>query len=119
MTPRVQPVTDIVLALSGPLIWAAHFFVLYLTEAFACAGGETTPTAMVRWIGAIATAAALFALGPLVLGIPKPLTAQVDAPDATAASFAFATPLNLLSMIAIVWTSIPLILMPACLPAPA
>ena len=115
MTPRVQPVTDIVLALSGALIWAGHFFVLYLSEAFACAG-PTTPTGLVRWIGAIATATALFALGLLVLGIPKPLTTQANA---TAASFAFATPLNLLSMIAIVWTSIPLILMPACLPAPA
>jgi len=117
MTPPVRPVTDIVLALSGPLVWAAHFFVLYLTEAFACAG-QPTPAGMVPWIGAIATAAALFALGLLALGIPKPLTAQANAADATAASFAFATPLTLLSMIAIMWTSIPLILMPACLPAP-
>jgi hypothetical protein len=118
MTPRVRPVTDIVLALSGPLIWVAHFFVLYLTEAFVCAG-PAPPAGMVRWIGTIATAAALLALGLLALGIPKPVTAQANIANATAASFSFATPLNCLSMIAIVWTSIPLILVPECLPAPA
>src|SRR5688572_33157322 len=37
MTARRDSMIEIVKALAGPMVWAAHFFFLYLVEAFACA----------------------------------------------------------------------------------
>lgn len=104
-------VIDLVKALTGPIVWSAHFFLLYLAEAFACAGSNL-PTEAVRWSGWVATITALAALA-LYLARVYPFrqndrTAQVEA------AFSFGGPLALLSMVAILWTAIPLLLLPAC-----
>jgi phosphatidylserine synthase len=100
-------------ALAGPSVWAAHFFFLYLTEAFACAG-SSSPTEALRWSGLAATLAALAVLALYLTRVYKfrqqDRTAQVEA------AFIFSAPLALLSMVATLWTAIPLLLLPACAP---
>ena len=111
MNPRPRALTHLLVALTGPIVWAAHFFVLYLTEAFACGGGAAADAA-VRWIGATATLGALSTVA--VWGAQrafrrsKRLSLQEDAP------LAFAAPLTLLSVVAILWSAMPLLLLPAC-----
>jgi hypothetical protein len=117
MNARPKPIVDCMPALAGPLVWAMHFFILYGSEALACTE-PGAPGNAVRWIGAVATIAALTALSLLPLGIRRTLVAPVQEAGSTEASLAFAGPLTLLSMIAIVWTSLPLVMLPACAPAP-
>lgn len=104
-------VIDLMKALAGPIVWAAHFFFLYLTEAFACAGSNS-PTEAVRWSGLAATITALAALA-LYLARVCPFRQQDRTAQAEAA-FNFGAPLALLSMVATLWTAIPLLLLPAC-----
>ena len=106
-------VIDLVKPLTGPIVWAAHFFFLYLTEAFACAG-SSLPAEAVRWSGLVATTTALAALA-LYLARLYPFRQQDRTAQAEAA-FIFGAPLALLSMVAILWTAMPLLLFPACAP---
>ena len=102
-------------ALAGPIVWAAHFFLLYLTEAIACTDQRLT-AGTIRAMGVLVTVAALaLSLGLLLLARARPEASAFAAE--TQQHFAFATPLLLLSMIAIIWTSMPLLLVPACVPA--
>jgi hypothetical protein len=106
-------VIDLVTALTGPIVWAAHFFFLYLTEAFACAGSNL-PAEAVRWSGLVATITALAALA-LYLARVYPFRQRGRTAQAETA-FIFGAPLALLSMVSILWTAIPLLLLPACAP---
>jgi hypothetical protein len=107
MKPRPSSMIDFVKALAGPIVWAGHFFFLYLTEAFAGAGGS--PAAAVRWSGIGATLVALAALAlfsmrsSVVYGRGNSALAEP--------AFPFAKPLIFLSMIAVVWSSLPLFLL--------
>jgi len=106
-------VIDLVKALTGPIVWAAHFFFLYLNEAFQCAGSNS-PTEAVRWSGLVATITAVAALA-LYLARVYPFR-QHDRTAQLEAALSFGGPLALLSMVAIFWTAIPLLLLPACAP---
>jgi hypothetical protein len=93
------------LGLIGPILWAAHFFSLYLAEAFLCAstGADTS----VRIAGGVLTLAAILAL----------LFARSRTAGSPWASLI--RPLIDLSMIAVVWTAIPLAALKTCAPAGA
>ncbi len=108
---RPDSVIDLVKVLIGPIVWAAHFFFLYLTEAFACAGSNSLTDAM-RWSGLAATLAALAVLA-LYFTRVRPLRHQ-DRTARAEPAFNFGAPLALLSMVATLWTAIPLLLLPAC-----
>jgi hypothetical protein len=96
-----------------PLVWAAHFFILYLAEAFACTDSGGNAIA-VRWIGASATIVALAVLAWWGARFPRTARRSGDGCASPDSLFAFAVPLTLLSMLAILWSSIPLFLLPAC-----
>jgi hypothetical protein len=114
MTAQPHSMRAIIGALAGPIVWAGHFFFLYLMEAFACTSQGASASA-VRGTGIAATAAALGVLALLSLRSAR-VSHEPEAvrPEST---FAFAGALTLLSMVAIVWTSAPLFLLPACVPA--
>ena len=116
MTARRDSMIEIVKALAGPMVWAAHFFFLYLVEAFACAAHGVS-TGAVRWVGISATAVALGALALLALGSTRASSSPREGTVQDGSPAALARPRILLSMVAIVWTSAPLLLLPACMPA--
>jgi hypothetical protein len=105
----------IIKALAGPIVWAAHFFFLYLVEAFLCPAGGAF-TGAIRWAGIAATAAALSLLALLALSSARASDGLSDG-TAKEGPLAFARPLTLLSMVAVAWTSAPLFVLPACVPA--
>jgi hypothetical protein len=58
MTTEAQPLSRLLLALTGPILWALHFFIVYGLEAVVCARAHS-PIATMQWIVAIATTAAV------------------------------------------------------------
>lgn len=66
MSAKTAPFSDFVLALAGPIVWAAHFFIVYGLEAAVCARAES-PAFTMRWIVAAATAAAVAGLAALLI----------------------------------------------------
>lgn len=109
MNGQPLPLSSLLFALAGPIVWAAHFFTLYLSEAFACT--DRGGAAAVHWIGTGATIVALAALA--VWGARFP-TSPGGSREGSASLFAFAPPLTVLSMLAILWSAMPLFLLPAC-----
>ena len=105
MSARVYTVGQTLLGLIGPIIWAAHFFSLYLAEAFLCvsAGADTS----VRIAGGGLTLAAIVAL----LYARRRTTMSQWAH--------LIRPLIDLSILAVVWTAIPLLALKTCTPAGA
>ena len=116
MSTYPRPMSDLLLALTGPIVWAGHFFSLYLTEALLCSTPALAAGAQVRWIGAGLT---FIALGGLVaFALRHRHDFHLFAGDAAGASAAlsFAGPLTIVSILAVLWTSLPLFLLPACAP---
>jgi hypothetical protein len=64
MTAR--PLTDFAIVLTGPIVWAAHFFVLYGAESLVCTQAAS-PSQALQWINIVATAAALGTLAVLLV----------------------------------------------------
>src|SRR3546814_11085129 len=106
-------------ALAGRLIWAAHFLLIYGFAALACARGF----ADVRLLGAgvvplivgAATAVAILAVAAMLLlallGPGKENAAARGGPRFLRWMTALVSGL---SLVAIVWTGLPVLLLPAC-----
>ena len=112
--PALTFTRTFLLMFSGPLIWAAHFLFIYVLNGVVCA----RPTAQVGWFGIgatswginVASIVAIGAIGAIQLRIKARQTAA-DNPDFVA--WMTAT-LSLLSVIAIIWETLPVFLVPAC-----
>jgi hypothetical protein len=113
MTSGSRPLTDLLFAFAGPIVWAGHFFGVYLTEALLCPTEGSATQATVRSIGGVLTVLALAVL--LAFAIRH----RRDDPTGRSAALFFAFPLTLLSVLAVLWTSLPLWVLPACAPGGA
>jgi hypothetical protein len=113
MTSGTRPLTDLLLALAGPIVWAGHFIGVYLTEALLCPAQGSATHAIVRAIGGVLTVLALAALFALVMRNRR------DDRAGRSTELFFALPLTLLSVLAVLWTSLPLLVLPACAPGGA
>jgi hypothetical protein len=116
----------------GPMVWAAHFLIVYITAAIACAHGafddEVLGIPIVQAIGGVATLTALaLVLDGLVLswrrwrgrpfdGESAPLPPHDGADVVSRRRFmAYASVLlSGISLIAIVWQSLPLLFFASC-----
>jgi hypothetical protein len=105
MRARAYTVGEALLGLIGPIVWAAHFFSLYLAESFLCVSTEAGTS--VRLTGGVLTIVAIAAL----------LYARRRTEESAWASLV--RPLIDLSIIAVVWTAIPLVVLHTCTPAGA
>lgn len=103
------------LMLSCPLIWAAHFFVIYVVTALACARRfahiEWMGVGVVPWSIAVATLAALAAIAAICREGMRGDFAQ----DSTDFARWSTVALGALSAVAIVWEAIPAFIVPACM----
>jgi hypothetical protein len=66
MTAKARPLSDLLIALAGPIVWAAHFFFIYSMEAIICTRAAAPSHAM-RWIGIAATVTAIGLLAVLLI----------------------------------------------------
>ena len=109
MKSEARPVTDLLFAVAGPLVWAAHFFSVYLTEALLCSTQEPALQRSVHFMAGSQTVLALVVM--LVIAIQH---RSDDSAGRRSAVPAFALPLTLLSALAVIWSSLPSLLLPAC-----
>jgi type IV secretory pathway TrbD component len=104
--------------LSGLLVWGAHFGLVYVITALACARRfyalEWQGIGLVVWVVAIATLAAIAS----VLAIALPVWRHIrrhGAPDPTSAFIDWLTvAFGGLALVAIVWEGLPVLLVPIC-----
>ena len=101
MTERTSITGQALLALVGPLIWAAHFFSVYLAEAVLCSPSVSAENS-VQVAGGILTAIAVIALL---------WSRRISRQRAWSR---FARPLIDLSIVAVMLTTIPLLMIGAC-----
>ena len=99
-------------ALIGPVIWAAHFMLVYALEAVLCTTPGPSTDTVVRTIGVLITGAAIATLLAFLVWQRRRSRAVIAHHQAV--SGPFITPLTLLSILAIAWTSLPLFTLPAC-----
>lgn len=112
---------SLTLMLSGPLIWAAHFAIIYAFTGLVCARPAWARLTVAGWglipFGiAIATLVAIAAIVAVLLGLSKPINAGVDAPQIRVAPFQRSIAIGgaILSLIAIAWDALPALMITAC-----
>jgi NADH:ubiquinone oxidoreductase subunit 6 (subunit J) len=101
MTGRAVTIGYALLALVGPMIWASHFFAVYLAEAVLCSPAVAADGA-VYLAGVVLTIAAVIGL------------LWVRRSSARGKWSSFVRPLIDLSIVAVVLTAIPLVIIDAC-----
>ena len=111
----VRPFGDFLRVLIAPAIWFAHFSVLYAAEALICLGPPVDRGAAMEWTVFLVTAAALAGLVILAVGILRTENAAPPTANQERALLPHATLLlALLSVMGIIWTILPPLVLPAC-----
>ena len=100
--------------LAGPIIWAVHFLAVYSVHGIACA----RPALASDWLGLSASAwiilvLSVSALASMALAY-RCLHTRIPAPGNPRFLPWLAGTLSLLSALAVVWETIPLLWLPAC-----
>lgn len=103
---RARPFSDLLRLGAGPLIWFAHFSLIYGAEAAMCRPPAPSPGGLLSF-GATLTVAALAALGWLAFSEHRRLTSD---------AFLHGAGLLLagLAALAVLWTAVPLAVLPGC-----
>jgi hypothetical protein len=110
---RAQPLSAMFQMLTGPVIWFAHFVVLYGAEALICTPPLASSGAMTS-VTIAATLAALVALGIFAaIVMRRPATASRNHSDAGLLR-SVSLLLALLSAIAVTWVALPTAILPVC-----
>ena len=109
--PRARPLTDFLAVFAGPVVWFFHLVLLYGAEALICMPPAGSGRA-IMWVGGTATAGALGALVLVAVSAPRMEGRSKHA----GATFLRNTTLSLalLSAVGVVWSALPLALVPAC-----
>jgi hypothetical protein len=111
---RGRPLADLLQLFAGPVIWFAHFTVVYGAEALLCTPPASSPRIMI-WLGAAATIAALAALAAFAAAlVRRPAAEPVDQHTGAAFLHRAALLLALLSAIAVIWVFFPIAVLRAC-----
>jgi hypothetical protein len=109
--PNVRPIAEALFWLAGPVVWAAHFVVMYGAHALICARMETSAMNLWPTVAASATAPALLALAGLIVA-----RARSRAPSNGRTTFArdLTIALAALSLLGVLWVALPATVMPPC-----
>ncbi len=118
---------SLIAMIAAPLVWAAHFLIIYVFQAVMChfrlAGATLFGLDLVRLGIALVTVAALGLIGWVLLtawerwrSIPASESSDPGHAEETRSRFlAFATwSLAALSLVTVVWQTLPALLLPVC-----
>jgi hypothetical protein len=116
LAPHRDSIRELVLSLAGPIVWAAHFFVMYAAETLVCIGAAPSRGQFLT-IAIPGTTAALIGLAVFIAwqlrfgSHARPTAREGDGSwFLRRASAALAA----LAMLAILWSAVPVLLLPAC-----
>lgn len=118
MAAALHFVTTTLRMLSGVLIWATHFGIVYIATALICARGFQNSSwlgiGIVAWMVVIATVTAI--AGILIILVPAWRSLYRDGPRSATAAFIdwMTVSFGGLALLAIVWVTFPVILVPIC-----
>lgn len=102
------------LMLAGPIIWAAHFLFIYSFVGVVCA----RPALHVKWMGAAMSSWVIVAASLLALAAMAVIYLRLRGSMPRTGDPAFlpwlAGTLSLLSAVAIIWETLPVLLVPPC-----
>jgi len=117
MSTHVRPLADLLRLFIGPGLWFVHFIVLYGAEALICTPPATSARAM-TWIASAATTMVLGALAVFGWALMRRPPPDDRLEEHTGAAFLYVTALMLaaLSALGVVWTALPVALLPVCSP---
>jgi hypothetical protein len=113
MTAKARPLSDLLIALAGPIVWAAHFFVIYGVEAVICTRAAVPFRAM-QGISIVATAIAIGLLA--VLLIRQYRTQRRRGGDAAAFLRDISVWLAVISIGAVAGVALSALRLPVCVP---
>lgn len=112
--PAIPFTRHLLLLIAGPLVWAVHFLTIYIFVGIVCARPQWNPAwmgiSMAGWGTLVATGVALIALA-VVFFQSRP---QTGAPGDRVFVYRVSVGLILLSLVAIIWETMPVFLVPAC-----
>jgi hypothetical protein len=110
---------DFALLLSGPLVWAAHFFSMYGAEAVICTGPDAASRG--EQLLPVATALTAAAMAGLIGILGRRFAVSRRARRATKSLFWRDAPTALaaLAMLGVLWVALPALLLPVCWPPAA
>jgi hypothetical protein len=117
MTLPARSVSALWLYFGGPIVWAAHFFLLYGIEVLICTGFGTSSLAQRFWIVALAlTALALVLLCFMAWHVAVERSDDRRGTGIESAAFYRPTSIGLavLAMFGVLWATLPALLLPAC-----
>ncbi len=104
--------------LSGALIWASHFAVIYIFTALACARGfwdlSWLGIGVVAWVIGAATLAATLAASAISVQAMHAARNRTVQENATGFVHWMTSAIGGLSLVAIVWEAVPVLLVPTC-----
>lgn len=116
MTARTATAGEFILALWGPIVWAAYFLAYYGLSGLVCAPPVSPRSdAALRGVGlGLSAAAAILILGFTIWRGAR--LAHLDAADRDNQPFLFeiSIALALLSLLAVIWNAIPVWMFSAC-----
>ena len=115
----VKPISDFLWVLSGPTIWAVHFFSIYLAEALLCAATMPSGTAMTAATSTLTAAALLAMLGILACRGSLSVVRLKNPYDEKEFLVLLTLILVVLSALAVIWVAIPGLLLPVCVFSPS
>lgn len=111
---KAKPISDFLWVLSGPIIWAVHFFSIYLVEALLCTASMPSGSAMTA-ATSILTGAALLAMFAIVAHrIPLSEIGLNSAHDEKGFLAFLTAILVILSALAVIWVTIPGVWLSVC-----
>lgn len=100
--------------LAGPIIWAGHYLFVYAINGIACA----RPALYSTWMDVPVSSWIIIAVSLLALAAMTLIHLRLRAPMRDTANGAFlpwlAGALTLLSGVAVIWETMPVLLVPAC-----
>jgi hypothetical protein len=107
---RLPAVSDLVLLVAGPVVWALHFLAIYGFTGVVCAR-PGVDAGIVAWGVAIGGVVAIALLAVLVLGARRAASREARRPFAQHVGQGLAA----FAALAIVWETLPVFMAPPCL----
>jgi hypothetical protein len=118
VAPKTESISELLLCFAGPMVWAAHFFVMYGVEALICTG-PIAPSDN-RYFQPVPIAATVLALVSLLCFLTWQWAWSMrDEPErGVGDGLRFlrrtSTALAALATLGVLWTALPTALLPAC-----
>jgi hypothetical protein len=109
-----RPLGDLLQALAPLLIWFAHLTILYAAETLICIGPPAAAATVMAWTTALATAAALAALLFAAWMLRRGNASRNQNLGGSRFLVGVSYLLIVLSLVGVVWTTLPTVVLPVC-----